>query len=342
MTIDLDRDGKQIGVVWVTDAFNDDSAWGSLAVPIACLKNGEGPTVVLCGGNHGDEYEGQVALRRLLTETAADDVTGTLILLPCLSPPAARAVRRLWPDGNNFNRVFPGAPTGPASRVLAHWLTNELFPRADVVGDFHSGGRTLLFPPMATMHLVDDPVQRRAMLEAALAMNTDWMLVYSDIGGDGLLPGEVERQGKVMVSSELGGAGMLTTDSMEAAYSGIANVARQVGVLRGEVQTREQLGKHPTRIVQATEPRELRARAALGADGADRAVREHRRGGRPAGADLRVRRARARAAAGHSTCRWDRARVATDPDRRARRLHRADRGRGLARPAARVVARSSV
>ena len=75
---------------------------GSLAVPIACLKNGEVPTVVLCGGNHGDEYEGQVALRRLLTETAADDVTGTLILLPCLSPPAARAVRRMWPDGNNF------------------------------------------------------------------------------------------------------------------------------------------------------------------------------------------------------------------------------------------------
>jgi N-alpha-acetyl-L-2,4-diaminobutyrate deacetylase len=254
MTIDLDQDGKQVGAVWVTDAFNDDSAWGSLAVPIACLKNGEGPTVVLCGGNHGDEYEGQVALRRLLTETAADDVTGTLILLPCLSPPAARAVRRLWPDGNNFNRVFPGAPTGPASRVLAHWLTNEIFPRADIVGDFHSGGRTLLFPPMATMHLVDDPLQRRAMLEAALAMNTDWMVVYTDIGGDGLLPGEVERQGKVMVSSELGGAGMLTTDSMEAAYSGIANVARQVGVLRGEVQTREQLGKQPTRIVQATEP----------------------------------------------------------------------------------------
>jgi N-alpha-acetyl-L-2,4-diaminobutyrate deacetylase len=254
ITIDLDRDGKQIGVVWVPDAYNDDSAWGNMAIPIACLKNGDGPTVVLCGGNHGDEYEGQVALRRLLAETSAEEVTGTLILLPCLSPPAARAVRRLWPDGNNFNRVFPGAPTGPASRVLAHWLTKELFPRADVVGDFHSGGRTLLFPPMATMHLVDDPAQRRAMVDAALAMNTDWMLVYADMGWDGLLPGEVERQGKVMVSSELGGAGILTPDSVGAACSGIANVARQVGVLRGEVETREQLGKAPTWIGQATEP----------------------------------------------------------------------------------------
>jgi predicted deacylase len=254
LTIDLDRDGKQIGVVWVPDSFNNDSAWGSLAIPIACLKNGEGPTVVFCGGNHGDEYEGQVALRRLLAETSADEITGTLILMPCLSPPAAQAVRRMWPDGNNFNRVFPGSSFGPASHVLAHWMTTELFPRADVVGDFHSGGRTLLFPPMATMHLVDDPVQRRAMVEAALAMNTDLMLVYADMGGEGLLPGEVERQGKVMVSTELGGAGILTTDVVDAAYSGITNVARQLGVLRGEIETREQLGKPPTRIVSAVEP----------------------------------------------------------------------------------------
>ena len=252
-TINLDHSGKQVGVVWVPDSFNDTSAWGSLAIPIACLKNGDGPTVVLCGGNHGDEYEGQVALRRLLLETSADDVAGTLILLPCLSPPAARASRRLWPDGNNFNRVFPGAPNGPVSHQFAHWLTTELFPRADVVGDFHSGGRSLLFPPMATMHLVDDPAQRRAMVDAALAMNNDWMLVYADMGGDGLLPSEVERQGKVMVSSELGGAGSLTRETSEAAYSGIANMARQVGVLRGDVQTRASLDKPPTRIVQATE-----------------------------------------------------------------------------------------
>jgi N-alpha-acetyl-L-2,4-diaminobutyrate deacetylase len=253
-TIDLDLDGKQVGVVWVPDAYNDDSAWGSLAVPIACIKNGDGPTVLLLAGNHGDEYEGQVALRRLLAETAADDVTGTLILMPCLSPPAARAIRRLWPDGTNFNRVFPGATSGSAAQLLAHHLTTELFPRADVVGDFHSGGRTLLFPPMATMHLVDDPTQRSAMVDAALALNTEWMLVYADMGGDGLLPGEAERQGKTMVTSELGGAGMLTTEVVEVAYSGISNVARQVGVLRGAVRTRDDLRKPPTRIVSATDP----------------------------------------------------------------------------------------
>ena len=30
MTIDLDHDGTQTGVVWVTDVFNNDSAWAAL------------------------------------------------------------------------------------------------------------------------------------------------------------------------------------------------------------------------------------------------------------------------------------------------------------------------
>lgn len=252
--IDFEQDGKQIGVVWVPDAYNDDSAWGSRAIPIACLRNGEGPAVLLMAGNHGDEYEGQVALRRLLENTEPDDVRGMLILMPCLSPHAARAVRRLWPDGTNLNRVFPGAPSGSAGRLLAHYLSTELFPRVEVVADFHSGGRSLLFPATASMHLVADPAQRETMFDAALALNTDWLLVYADMGGDGLLPGEAERQGKIVVSSELGGAGLLTTASVETAYSGIANVARHFGVLRGQTRSRAELGKPPTRVVRATEP----------------------------------------------------------------------------------------
>ena len=37
----------------------DDSAWGSLMIPITVIRNGSGPTALLTGGNHGDEYEGQ-------------------------------------------------------------------------------------------------------------------------------------------------------------------------------------------------------------------------------------------------------------------------------------------
>ena len=43
----------------------NDSAWGSVMIPITVIKNGDGPTALLTGGNHGDEYEGPLALFEL-------------------------------------------------------------------------------------------------------------------------------------------------------------------------------------------------------------------------------------------------------------------------------------
>ena len=41
------------------------SAWGNLMIPIAVIRNGDGPTALLTGANHGDEYEGPIALTDL-------------------------------------------------------------------------------------------------------------------------------------------------------------------------------------------------------------------------------------------------------------------------------------
>ena len=41
---------------------HDKSAWGSIVIPITVAKNGIGPTILFTGANHGDEYEGPVAL----------------------------------------------------------------------------------------------------------------------------------------------------------------------------------------------------------------------------------------------------------------------------------------
>ena len=66
----------------------------------------------MLGGNHGDEYEGQVAGLKLLRGLRPESVSGRVIVVPCLSPEASRAGTRLWPSGANFNRSFPGRPTG--------------------------------------------------------------------------------------------------------------------------------------------------------------------------------------------------------------------------------------
>ena len=229
-------------------------------VPIVSIANGAGPTVLVIGGVHGDEPEGQVAALNLARGLQPEQVTGRVIVIPCASPEASRAYTRIWPSGINFNRSFPGDPSGTEDEQLAHFLSTELFPLSDVVVDIHSGGRGGLHLPWSEMHWVDDPDQRRAMVDGMIAWNTDWCCVYMDIGGTGLLVGEAERQGKNVISTELGGGGHVTAEIHRLAASGLANVLRHVGVLEGEVVERDS----PPTFLMATELRQLPARARVG------------------------------------------------------------------------------
>jgi N2-acetyl-L-2,4-diaminobutanoate deacetylase len=48
-----------------------------IPIPIAVISNGRGPTVILEGGNHGDEYEGPIALGELIRGLDPGAVSGT-------------------------------------------------------------------------------------------------------------------------------------------------------------------------------------------------------------------------------------------------------------------------
>lgn len=251
--IDLNAPGKRIGYLRINKISNT-AGWASTFIHIGCVVNGTGPTVLVLAGNHGDEYAGQLAAMRLLHELQPDQVTGRVIVIPVLSPPASKAVTRNWPSGANFNRSFPGRPDGPPHEQLADYLTRVLFPMADVVIDMHSGGRSGAFLPCSHMHVVEDPVQRKAMLEAMEAWCSDWHYLYIDVNGNGLLPVEAENQGKLVITTELGGGGRVPVPVQELAWNGLNNVLRHVGVCKGEVQTRASLGKPPAVIIDGRDP----------------------------------------------------------------------------------------
>ena len=251
-TIDLEAPGKQFGRLQVPRSSNT-SGWSNQYVPIISVARGEGPTALVLGGVHGDEPEGQVAALNLARQLLPEHVNGRVIVIPCVSIDASRAYTRLWPTGVNMNRSFPGSPDGSADEQLAHFLSTALFPPADIVVDMHSGGRTALCLPWSEMHWVDEPEQRRQMVDGMLHWNTDWCCVYIDIAGKGLLVGEAERQGKVVVSTELGGGGHVTAEIHRLAASGLANVLRRFGVLEGEAVTRASLGLPEQVLLMATE-----------------------------------------------------------------------------------------
>lgn len=250
-SVDFQKPGKQQGFMQVPYSHNL-GGWANVMIPITTVAHGSGPTVLILGGNHGDEYQGQIAAMKLARELTPEMVTGRIILIPSLNFPAARVATRLSPlDGMNMNRAFPGEPEGNVTSQIAHFLTTVLFPLSDVVIDIHSGGRSMEFVPCAHMHLVSNPDQRRKMLAAMLAWNTDFAFLYADIAGSGLLPVEAENQGKLVVTTELGGGECIPASVHRIAQSGLRNVLIHVGALRGKEETRESLGKSPTVLTQA-------------------------------------------------------------------------------------------
>ena len=229
--IDYHKDGKQTGFLGVPQSTNS-AGWATLFVPIIVIRNGEGPTALLFGGNHGDEYEGQVTLLNLARELEPSDVRGRLIMLPALNLPASQSGTRLSPiDGMNMNRAFPGNPQGSVTSQIAHYVATKLMPLADLVIDIHSGGRSMHFLSSVNMHRMSDPTQMNAMLEAGKAWGAPYVFIYKDVAGGGLLPSYAESLGKVTLGTELGSASQFGVGTLKIAADGLRNVLAMRGNL---------------------------------------------------------------------------------------------------------------
>lgn len=127
-SLDFSAPGKQQGFLQVPWSHNL-GGWANIFIPCTIVARGTGPTVLILAGNHGDEYQGQIAIMKLARELTPEMVNGRIILIPSLNFPAARAAARLSPvDGMNMNRAFPGQPEGAVTSQIAHYLTTVLFP----------------------------------------------------------------------------------------------------------------------------------------------------------------------------------------------------------------------
>ncbi len=236
-TIPLDQDGTHHGFLRLPYS-RDDSAWGSVMIPITVIRNGEGPTALLTGGNHGDEYEGPLALQDLALNLSPNDISGRLIIVPALNYPAFRAGTRTSPiDKGNMNRSFPGRPDGTVTQKIAHFFDSVLIPMADIVLDFHSGGKTLDFVPFASAHVLGNKVQQEACVAAVQAFNAPYTAIMLEIDNVGMYDTAVEDKGKVFVTTELGGGGTATARSVAIARKGVRNVLRHAGILSGTIET---------------------------------------------------------------------------------------------------------
>ncbi|AMC99567.1 N(2)-acetyl-L-2,4-diaminobutanoate deacetylase DoeB [Halomonas chromatireducens] len=235
-TVDFDADGVQHGFLKLPISV-DESAWGAVMIPGTVVRNGEGPTALLTGGNHGDEYEGITSLLKLSNTLRDEDVSGRVIIVPCMNTPAVMAGKRTSGlDGGNLNRSFPGDPNGSVTEKIADYFARVMVPMCDVVLDLHSGGRTLDIIPFGASHVLENPDQQRQALEGAKAFGAPYAMMMFELDAASLFDTVVEEQGKIFVATELGGGGTSTPESLAITERGIRNFLIHFGLIEGEVE----------------------------------------------------------------------------------------------------------
>lgn len=230
--VDLDADGHHVGYLRLPHSVHR-SAYGWIPIPIASIRRGEGPVVVILGGNHGDEFEGQVLVSSLIREIEPEWVHGQLILLPMANFPAAAAGLRTSPlDGGNLNRSFPGDAQGGPTAAIADYIEQKLLSRADYLIDLHSGGSSLVYDG-ANMLAIEprdaDEEQRLFALLRAFGLPRAFLHRANPVHASSA----ARRQGAISILTELGGGATVQHALIGDARHGLLHLLGYIGLLDG-------------------------------------------------------------------------------------------------------------
>jgi predicted deacylase len=232
--IDFDRPGKQVSHLGL-DHSDNAHAFGIIPIPIAVIANGKGPTVLLSAGNHGDEYEGQVILRRLIHEISPESIEGRLIILPALNTPAVMAGTRVSPlDGLNLNRCFPSEADGAPTQAIAHYVDSVLLPLCDAGIDLHSGGTTGEYLPCTFLCTHPDRTLMARMLDLVEAFGAPYAYVVEGAAWSTGFDPAAQRRGLAFISAELAGGASIDRQALQIGRDGVLGVLRHLGVLEGD------------------------------------------------------------------------------------------------------------
>jgi predicted deacylase len=194
---------------------------------------------VAFGANHGNEYEGPIAIKHLMAEIDLARVTGRIILVPVLNPAAFRSGTRdsAADDGANLNRAFvegagQTAALGTITYRIARFVREAIWPHVHAVIDLHAGGEVARFAPGTSFHLVEDAAQSALMTEIARGFGLPLVIAYQN-ETPGLLTSEAERLGKITIGSELGWGAGVNRAGVAHARHGVLAAAVRLGQMTG-------------------------------------------------------------------------------------------------------------
>ncbi len=192
------------------------------------------PRLCVVTGTHGDELEGQYvcyALQRRI-QAAPEHLTGIVDIYPALNPLGLDTITRGMPMFDlDMNRIFPGAPGGPAAEFIASELMDDLRGASCAV-DLHASNIFLREVPQVRLN--ENNADR--LMPFARLLNTDFIWVHPNATVlESTLAYSLNTAGVPALVVEMGTGLRLTPACGEQVADGLLALMARLDIWSGEV-----------------------------------------------------------------------------------------------------------
>jgi predicted deacylase len=214
---------------------------GPVTSPIMIATGAKpGPTLWVQAAIHGGEIGGTLGIVRCLERLNLQNMAGTIVGVLAANPLAFRTQTRNTPiDGENMNRLFPGAANGTITRQMALTLMETAMASADVVMDLHSGGHEAIVP-FYSLYWEDESDASQKAKAYARSATTDVVWAARDEWLSGAMFTQLTRRGMPALIIECGGGSGMPEAHIESFAQAIEGIARAAEVLPGGPIRQEQ------------------------------------------------------------------------------------------------------
>jgi len=214
---------------------------------------GEGPTLWVTAGIHGNEVTGVAVAQDVMTDDLPGQIRGTVVCLPTLNPAGLRRnARTSYYDDEDPNRYFPDADEESARPPSVQQLIDERIyeafaDSADALVDLHTahvGSMPFLIRDRVLYGERRTEAAARDLADDLHALVTAFGLpVVNEYAAEEYTEQRLQRStagaalndaGVPAFTAELGGHAVVEERTREAGVEGLRNVMRELGVLAGD------------------------------------------------------------------------------------------------------------
>lgn len=212
----------------------EDVAGNTYEIPVHIVRGTKaGPTLWAQGACHGDEYDGTLALLKLLSEINPETLAGSLVAVPAVNIAAFLNGTRASPlDGKDLNRHYPGDANGTYTDRLAHLLHEEVSRVADAFIEHHGGGNS--HDVVYYTLYCSNPGPTEQARDMCDAMGAPIVWGSSDEWLKNSLFHRLHGKGIPAVLLECGGEGSLHPQNVQDHYDGLRNLMIHLGMMPGQ------------------------------------------------------------------------------------------------------------